>query len=111
MAAGQGRTSAVLAVAGRVWAPDFYRVAGRTGPRNTMRLGAITAGQTEAQHSAGGRWTGSFFTSYILTTYARGGVLISPLSESFKVPIPQEMRHLFPVAELQPAGAQPRAGT
>lgn len=42
VAAGQGRTSAVLAVAGRVWAPDFYRVAGRTGPRNTMRLGAVT---------------------------------------------------------------------
>lgn len=36
-------TSAVLAVAGRVWAPDFYRVGGRTGPRNTTCLGAVTA--------------------------------------------------------------------
>lgn len=73
VAGGQGRTSAVLAVAGRVWAPDFYRVAGRTGRRNTMRLGAVTVASQRHTPLLEDDDQALFSMSYILTLYARSG--------------------------------------
>lgn len=102
VAAGQGRTSAVLAVAGRVWAPDFYRVAGRTGPRNTMRLGAVTAARQRHSTLLEGHGTRlSHHEVYIdyTCTWRRAHPAVS---ESFKVPIPQRRGTFSPWESCSP---------
>jgi len=100
VAGGQGRTSAALAVAGRVWAPDFYRVAGRTGRRNTMRLGLSRWPARGIRLSRGTMTRLFLYMRCILSIYARGGVLILPCLKVSRCRylVPQTRRRLFSVA-------------
>jgi hypothetical protein len=109
VAGGQGRTSAALAVAGRVWAPDFYRVAGRTGRRNTMRLGLSRWPARGIRLSRGTMTRLFLYMRCILSIYARGGVLILPCLKVSRCRylVPQT-RRLFSVGELQAPGTQAR---